>query len=152
MEPGEKYEKVPRVTVVYISEHDFLKGGKTIYHMDHVVRETGELVSDGYSVVFVNTAVDDGSDIADLMRCMLQKEVRSKKFPVFTKRMEFVKDMQGGLGAVCKVMEEYAAEKWEQGRLEGIRQERQKTDKERARAEAAEAMVAELKAKIAAMQ
>lgn len=67
--------------------------------------------------------------------------------------------MQGGLGAVCKVMEEYAAEKWEQGRLEGIRQERQKTDKEKARAEAAkaraeaaEAMVAELKAKIAAMQ
>lgn len=53
---------------------------------------------------------------------------------------------------MCKVMEEYAAEKWEQGRLEGIRQERQKTDKERARAEAAEAMVAELKAKIAAMQ
>ena len=130
--PGAGYEKIPTVIVVYISEHDFLKGGRTIYHLEQVVRETGSVIRDGYSAVFVNTEVDDGTDIAELMRCMIQDKVQSPKFPAFSRRMEYVKDVKGGLGAVCKVMEEYAIEyakgerekALEQGRKQGRKQGR----------------------------
>ena len=105
-EPGEKFKDVPTVKVIYISEHDFLRGNKTIYHIDQVIRETGNTIDDGYSLVLVNTAIDDGTDIADLMRCMIQTEVRSDKFPVFTSRLDRIKNTEGGQLAMCKVIEE----------------------------------------------
>lgn len=36
--------------------------------MEKVLRETGAIVDDGIHEVFVNTVVDDGTDIADLMK------------------------------------------------------------------------------------
>ena len=59
------------------------------------------------------------------------REVNNAKFPVFTNRMAYMKDIQGGLQAVCKVMEEYAAEEREKGRKEG-RQEGEAIAKEKA--------------------
>ena len=44
-EPGERFENVPTVIMVYISEFDFLKGNRTIYHINHVIRETGAAVA-----------------------------------------------------------------------------------------------------------
>ena len=36
--PGTKFENVPDLYIVYISEFDFFKGGKTIYHVDKILR------------------------------------------------------------------------------------------------------------------
>lgn len=63
-EPGEKFDDVIELYVVYISEFDFLKGGKTIYHVDKVLRETGTVIDDGLHEIFINTVIDDGTDIA----------------------------------------------------------------------------------------
>ncbi|MCH5267404.1 MAG: PD-(D/E)XK nuclease family transposase [Lachnospiraceae bacterium] len=106
-EPGEKFENVPTVTVVYISEFDFLNEGRTIYHIDHVIRETGTVVDNGLYTVCVNTKINDGSDIAELMQCFTQTEVDNKKFPVFSNRMYYLKHSKGGSKIMCRVMEEY---------------------------------------------
>ncbi len=110
MEPGEKFENVSNVIVVYITEFDFLKGGRTIYHIDKVVRETGEIVEDGMKTVCVNTKVNDGTDIAELMQCFMQREVNNPKFPAFTGRMNTLKHTERGYRSMCRVMEEYAKE------------------------------------------
>ncbi len=70
---GEKFDDVLELYIVYISEFDFFKGGKTIYHIDKIIRETGDVVDDGLHEIFVNTTIDDGSDIADLMSCFTKK-------------------------------------------------------------------------------
>ena len=111
--------------VYWYSEFVFLKGQRTIYHVDLVLRETEEVVDDGLSLVFVNTAVDDNSPIADYMRCMLQTEVNSEKFPVFTRRLHEVKDTEGGRTAMCKVIEEYGEQQRREGLREGRQEERQ---------------------------
>ncbi len=72
-EPGEKFENVPNVIVVYISEFDLLKGGLTTYHLDRVVRETGENIDDGLSIVCVNTKINDGTKIAELMQELTER-------------------------------------------------------------------------------
>lgn len=61
--------------IVYISQFDIFKQGRTIYHVDKVIRETGTVVDDGLKEVFVNTAVNDGSTISELMSCFLAKDV-----------------------------------------------------------------------------
>ena len=55
-----------------------------IYHIDKTIRENGRVVDDGLHEIFVNTAIDDGTEIAELMSCFEKKEVINSKFPVFT--------------------------------------------------------------------
>ena len=69
---------------MYISEYDVFRLGRTIYHIDSVIRETNTTVDDGLSRVFVNTqyAAIDNTDVGELMKCFLQKEINDKKFPI----------------------------------------------------------------------
>ena len=78
---GEKFEDVIDLIIIYISEFDILKSGKTKYHIDKVVRETGEVINDGLEIILVNTTIDDGSDVAQLMSCMVKKKsgIRSSR-------------------------------------------------------------------------
>ena len=115
---GALYEDVINVIIVYISEFDFLKGKKTIYHIDKVVRETNEVIDDGLREVFVNTCVDDGSDIAELMRCFIQRYVDNPKFPKLSNEVQELKMTEGGLSAMSEVLEKYI----EEGRIEGLAQ------------------------------
>ena len=121
---GDDFEDLPNVIVVYISEFDFLGGGKTIYHVDQVLRETGEVIEDGSKRIFVNTVNDDGSDIADLMSCFTRKQVNNPKFPVFSAEVEDLKQSEGGTTAMCKVMEHYENIARKEGREQGRAEER----------------------------
>ena len=115
---GDDFGDLPNVIVVYISEFDFLGGGKTIYHVDQVLRETGEVIEDGSKRIFVNTVNDDGTDIADLMSCFTRKQVNNPKFPLFSAEVEDLKQSEGGTLTMCKVMEYYEDIARKEGRAE----------------------------------
>ena len=51
----------------------------SIYHIDRTIRETNTVVDDGQHEIFVNTKVNDGSDIAELMQCFMQKDMQNPK-------------------------------------------------------------------------
>jgi len=105
--PGERFGDVVELYVVYISEFDFLKGGKTIYHVDKILRETGTIVDDGLHEIFVNTVIDDGTDISDLMACFMKKEVKNPKFPALSAEVARLKESEGGAQTMCDIMERY---------------------------------------------
>ncbi|MBQ6833757.1 MAG: hypothetical protein IJO55_04995, partial [Lachnospiraceae bacterium] len=69
--------------------------------------ETGTLVDDGLHEIFVNTAIDDGTDIADLMSCLTKKEVKNSKFPALSSEVKRLKETEGGVFAVCEIMKKY---------------------------------------------
>ena len=108
--PGDKFENIVDVYIVYISEFDFLGKGKTTYHIDKTIRETGDVIDDGLHEIFVNTTIDDGTDIADLMACFTKKEVKNAKFPKLSDEVQRLKETEGGLSAVCELMEKYNQE------------------------------------------
>ena len=114
--PGERFEDILELYIIYISEFDFLKGGLTTYHIDKVIRENGEVVDDGLHEIFVNTAVDDGSSIAGLMSCFTRKEVTNREFPELKS--------EGGADAVCEIMERYLKEAEKNGEKAGEKAER----------------------------
>ncbi len=106
-ETKQKFKETEDVIVVYISQFDIFKENRAIYHVDSVIRETGEAVADGLERVFVNTQVKDNTTISEYLDCFLRKEVNNCKFPEFTKRMNYLKHQEGGLQTVCEVMERY---------------------------------------------
>ena len=104
---GMEFKEVPELYIVYISEFDILNEGRTTYHNDKVVRETGTIIEDGLHIVCVNTVNDDGSDTADLMSCFTKREVNNPKFPKFSGRVKMLKRTEGGVDSMCKVMSHY---------------------------------------------
>ena len=120
-EVGEKFIHVPNVTMVYISAFDIFKKGKTIYHCNTVIKETGEVVDNGLAEVYVNTAINDGSTIAELMECFMQEQVENKKFPLLSSRVWYYKNEEKGVRTMCKIMEDYAKEKVDEAVLENAK-------------------------------
>lgn len=57
-----------------------MKGNKTIYHVEKILRETGEFIDDGLREIFVNTVIDDGTDIAELMSVFQKRKLKTVNF------------------------------------------------------------------------
>ena len=133
-EKGISFEEMPDVYVVFISQFDYFKQGKTIYHIDRIIRETQQVVDNGYYEVYVNTKVDDGSDIAGLMKLFQSDRVENdKRFPATCKAISGHKEGKGR-DKMCSIVEEYASKKAEEARREA---EEARREAEEARKEAA---------------
>ena len=105
--------------IIYISEFDFLKGGLAIYHIDKIIRENGAIVDDGLHEIFVNTTVNDGTAIADLMSCFIKKEFRNDNFPKLSQKVKELKSTEGGANTMSAISETIYAEGKAEGLAEG---------------------------------
>ena len=123
---GGKFKEVEDLIIVFISEKDFIGEGRTIYHVNKVIRETGTAVDDGLQEIYVNAAIDDGTDIAELMSCFLRKEVNNPKFPELSQQINLIKHSEGGSLEVCDIMEELLEEARKETRQEAIKEGEQK--------------------------
>ncbi len=103
---GKRFDEILDLYMVHISENDFIGGGKTIYHVDKLLRETGGMINDGIHEVYVNTKIKDDSKISDLMECFTSKMVNDVKFPAITKRFRELKETEGGLATVGGILRE----------------------------------------------
>lgn len=116
----DRFEDITDVCIMYISQFDIFNEDRTIYHIDKVIRESGTVVDDGLREIFVNTAVNDGSTIAELMACFLVESVNNPKFPKLSKEVKRLKESKGGLDSMCEIMERYnqeAVDKAEKARI-----------------------------------
>ena len=59
---------MPEVHIIYISETDLWKAGKTCYLVKKCFEDTDIPYEDGMHVMYVNTEVDDGTAVAKLMQ------------------------------------------------------------------------------------
>ena len=131
-EKGIRFRDLPDVCVVYITEHDFLHGGRTVYHVDKILRENGSIIDDGSSVIYVNTAVNDGSAISDLMRCFLQKTVNDPRFPRLSERVHQYKNTEKGAAEMCEELERYIDEITEEMQTKVVQLQASNSEKDRA--------------------
>ena len=79
---GIKFGQIPESYVIFISKKDFFGQGKAIYHIDRVLRETGDVEDNGFYEIYVNTEIDDKTDIAELMEIYSSSDLPdNNKFP-----------------------------------------------------------------------
>lgn len=117
-DPGVNFDRIPDVSIIYISEFDVFKLKRCIYHVEPAITETKDILDNGLHEIFVNTAVDDGSEIAELMSCFLQTEINNDKFPKLTWRTHYLKHDEEGLKIMCAISEEFIEEGRKEGKLE----------------------------------
>lgn len=119
-DPGTKFQHVPDVIMVYISEFDLFGEGYTTYHVDRILRETGETVENGMTEIYVNADVDDGSHTADLMEVFTNDASYDReKFPHVSEQKWYLKNEPEGVDRMSSIMEKYFNKELLEARTEG---------------------------------
>ena len=117
-EPGEKLENLVETYVIFITEHDVLGKGKPIYHIDRVIKETGENFGDEAHILYVNGEYRDESPIGTLMHDFSCTNAKDIKYRTLSERVRYFKEDEKGVAIMCKAMEDMRneaareAEKW----------------------------------------
>ena len=72
------------------------------------MEETNDFVENGTHEVYVNTAINDGSDIAELMQYFVNSSGCHEKFKAVCNRVNYLKEVNEGVNSMSSVIEEYA--------------------------------------------
>lgn len=116
---GKTYTDFPDVYIIYISETDLWKAGQTSYPVEKSFKSTGVRYDDGQHILYVNAAIDDGSEIAGLMQYFKTADPDDMSQGDLSKRVHFLKCEEGGYGIMCEISEKIYAEGEKKGRTDG---------------------------------
>ena len=115
--PGGRFRDVPDVCVVLVGEFGPFGAARSSYHVDRVVRETGEAAGSGLREVYVSALARDGGDVAALMGAFEEAEAYDEtRFLATSGEKRGLRHTKEGRGTMSRVVEEIRAE----GRREGI--------------------------------
>ena len=99
----------------------FLNQKRSLYHVDRVIRETGKIVDNGFTEIYVNAEADDKSDVSELMNVFIQDKVYDDvKFPITSACKRRYKTTEEGVREMCEIIERNRAEGREEGRASMI--------------------------------
>lgn len=100
-----------------MSETDLWKAGYTVYTLEKYFKNAGIQYDDGQHILYVNAAVDDGSETAALMRYFKTADPGDMSQGDLSKRVHFLKCEEGGFEIMCEVSERIYAEGLSEGEL-----------------------------------
>ena len=125
-EAGKKFEFIPDVCIVFISKFDIFDGGLPLYHIDKVVRETGQVIEDGLTEIFVNTVNYDGSKPARLMKLFTENDAYSNdEFPITSELKSILKSSEGGSRAMNEILEKLISDEKRESEKRGEKRGRE---------------------------
>ena len=126
-EKGTPYQQLPDLYAVFISEIDPFQQNCTIYHVRRSLQETDATIENGVHEIYANTAVNDGTDIAQLLQYFKHTTDTNAKvrFPQLVKQVKFLKETPEGAMIMGNVFDEYAELKVKEAKKEF--QEKEKT-------------------------
>ena len=108
-EPGDQFEKLNEVYVIFITENDVMGKELPIYHVERVIRETGELFGNEshiVHIVYVNSQIRDDTALGKLMHDFSCTNARDMYYEVLAKRVYYFKEDEKGVETMCRAMEE----------------------------------------------
>ncbi|MGP1434866.1 MAG: hypothetical protein ACTTKP_11370, partial [Catonella sp.] len=119
-DPGTKFEDIPDVCIIFISKFDIFKGGLPVYHVDKVVRETGEIIDDGLTEIYITTVKKDGSKVSKLMELFIKDDAYNMEdFPVTSEIKTRFKISEGGRKEMNEMLEKIIKEEKEKSERRG---------------------------------
>ena len=116
---GKDYNQLPEVHILYISETDLWKAGKTMYEVEKRFKGTEIAYEDGIHVTYVNAEIEDGTEVSQLMKYFKTTDPEDMSQGELSKRIHFLKCEEGGLKVMCEMSEKWIEEGRAEGRAEG---------------------------------
>lgn len=120
-EPGEQYEKLNETYVIFITEHDVLKGGRPIYRIERTVQETSESFGDRTHILYVNAQMKDDTALGQLMHDFSCTSADEMHYQILADRVRYFKEDKEGVATMCKIMEDMKNEAAKRNSIETAR-------------------------------
>ena len=109
-EKGMAFHQLPDLYAVFISQIDPFEKHKSTYHIRRSLEETDTTVYNGIHEIYVNTSVNDGTIIAELMQYFENSNGINPNFEKLCYRVEQFKESEKGVTSMASVFDEYAEE------------------------------------------
>ena len=95
---GVSYDKLAEVYLFYLSQKDIWQKGQTVYKLEQSLRFGDELMpyENGLHTLYVNAAIDDGSNIAKLMQYLKTAKVGDTSQGALSAHVNYLKSPEGG--------------------------------------------------------
>ena len=110
LETGDDFEKLPETYVIFITEHDVLKTGLPIYHIDCMIQESDSSFDDGSHIIYVNVECKDDTPLGQLMHDFTCMSPEDMKYQVLADRTRLFKENKKGCGVMSTIMDEVREE------------------------------------------
>lgn len=120
LEAGQDVRELPETTVIFITEKDILGDGLPIYHMEKIVCETGKEFGDRSHIIYVNSEIQDDTDLGHLMHDLHCKKADDMYSSVLAERVRTLKETPGGVEHMCREMDKLYNEGVEFGKEIGV--------------------------------
>ena len=109
-EPGDRFDDIQELYIVYITDFDLFKSGLSAYHVEPCIKETGEFVDNGLHQIYINAHGRDGSRISRLMKHFNEPDFSDEEFPKISDKVHRLKHDKKEMFGMCKAVEDYAKE------------------------------------------
>ena len=134
---GTLFPDLPETYVIFITEHDVWKRGKSLYKVRRTFEDTADAFDDGTHILYVNGECQSDDPLGRLMHDFFCTNPNDMYSEVLAERARFFKEDEKGVTAMCRVMEELYNEGVAEGHKEGIEKGRAEGRIESARRTAA---------------
>ncbi len=102
--------------MIYIGDTDIWKRGRTIYEFQMTEIHVAFQIEDGLREIFVNTAINDGSAITELMQYFTTADPYDMTHGALSKQVNFYKVEQEGV----RFMKSLSQQIYDEGRTEAL--------------------------------
>jgi len=115
LEKGRHYADLPDLFIVYLSETDLWEAGFTTYLVKKYFENTDIPYDDGQHIMYVNAAINDGTEMANLMQYFKTADPDDMNHGDLSKRIHWLKCEEGGYQEMCEISEKI----FKEGQIEG---------------------------------
>lgn len=92
--------------------------GLPIYHIDRVIKETGESFGDESHIIYVSSQIKDETALGKLMHDFSCTNAKDMFYEVLADCVHYFKEDEEGVAIICKVMEDMRNEAVRRNSLE----------------------------------
>lgn len=110
LDKGMSYQNLPELHIFYITTFDLAGLGKTVYDVTRKVAGTDMILDNGVHEHYINTVVDDGTEIAGLMKYFVKTEGSDTSRGALSRRVGYLKNEGNGEEYMCDVIMEFMKE------------------------------------------
>jgi len=79
-----------------------LAGNEPLYHIDRIIRETGEEFDDKSHIVYVNGEIRDDTPLGRLMNDFACTDAKDMYYDPLAERMRYYKESKEGVTSICE--------------------------------------------------
>lgn len=96
LEKNHPFSELPVCFVIFIAEHDVLKGNLPVYHVDRVVKETSRDFNDGSHIIYVNGENRDDTPLGKLMHDFFCTKSEKIYYNSVAEKIKYYKETEEG--------------------------------------------------------